>query len=339
IKHPQKLAVELDEQSLTYCELLYYVQVLSLILLNEYHVVPGDIVCQCVERSLSMVIGMMAIEMVGGVYCPLSSRDPQHRLYALVEQTQSHLILVHHQTKGKFIANSILLHIDLVYMGKGGEERVDVDYLSDILVTSNSIAYIIFTSGSTGLPKAAQIQQRNVTECMHSMVSIDAVNENDVVAQIARCSFDVHVLDIKGTLAIGACEPFTLDLINLLGTYNTEKCYIWNLYGPAETIICTYHHVQSITTMKTIPIGQTMPKYRCLVIDQYLQIVLIRQQGELYVGGVGVFAGYLGRDDLTAKALLEIDSQLFYRTGDLVTLDDNGLIHYQGRKDHQIKLH
>ncbi|CAF4146070.1 unnamed protein product, partial [Adineta steineri] len=43
MKHPQKLAVELDEQSLTYCELLYYVQVLSLTLLNEYHVFPGEI--------------------------------------------------------------------------------------------------------------------------------------------------------------------------------------------------------------------------------------------------------------------------------------------------------
>ncbi|CAF4148434.1 unnamed protein product, partial [Adineta steineri] len=95
MKHPQKLAVELDEQSLTYCELLYYVQVLSLTLLNEHHVVPGEIVCQCVERSLSMVIGIMGIEMAGGVYCPLSPRDPQHRLHALTQQTQSRLVLIH----------------------------------------------------------------------------------------------------------------------------------------------------------------------------------------------------------------------------------------------------
>ncbi len=55
MKHPQKLAVELDEQSLTYSELLYYVQRLSLHLLNHHCVVTGDIICQCVERSLSMV--------------------------------------------------------------------------------------------------------------------------------------------------------------------------------------------------------------------------------------------------------------------------------------------
>ncbi|CAF4757621.1 unnamed protein product, partial [Rotaria sp. Silwood2] len=52
--HPQKVAVELDDQSLTYSELLYYVQVLSLNLMNEQEVNVGDIVCQCVERSLSM---------------------------------------------------------------------------------------------------------------------------------------------------------------------------------------------------------------------------------------------------------------------------------------------
>jgi non-ribosomal peptide synthetase component F len=51
----QKIAVELDEQSLTYSELLHYVQVLSLNLLNIHHIVSGEIVCQCVERSLAMV--------------------------------------------------------------------------------------------------------------------------------------------------------------------------------------------------------------------------------------------------------------------------------------------
>ena len=52
MKHPQKLAVELDDQSLTYCELLHCVQILSL---NLIKVVPGEVICQCVERSLSMV--------------------------------------------------------------------------------------------------------------------------------------------------------------------------------------------------------------------------------------------------------------------------------------------
>jgi hypothetical protein len=51
----QKIAVELDEQSLTYDELLFYTQQLALCLMKEYDVKVGDIVCQCVERSISMV--------------------------------------------------------------------------------------------------------------------------------------------------------------------------------------------------------------------------------------------------------------------------------------------
>ena len=55
IEHSQKLAAELDDQSLTYSELLFYVQILAMNLLYTTSIVPGDVICQCVERSLSMV--------------------------------------------------------------------------------------------------------------------------------------------------------------------------------------------------------------------------------------------------------------------------------------------
>ncbi|CAF4307761.1 unnamed protein product, partial [Adineta steineri] len=55
--HPQKLAVLLDEQSLTYNELLFYVQQLALQIINNYDIKSGDIICQLSERSLSMIIG------------------------------------------------------------------------------------------------------------------------------------------------------------------------------------------------------------------------------------------------------------------------------------------
>ena len=88
-----------------------------------------------------------------------------------------------------------------------------------------------------------------------------------------------------------------------------------------------------------VPIGVPLPNYLCLIKDHLFQDVIINQEGELFVGGVGIFAGYLGRDDLTAKALVDIDGEMFYRTGDLVRLDNTGLLHYIGRKDHQVKLH
>ncbi|CAF1641002.1 unnamed protein product, partial [Adineta ricciae] len=134
-------------------------------------------------------------------------------------------------------------------------------------------------------------------------------------------------------------EPCNPNLIKLLVSYVTEKCTLWNVYGPAETVICTYYQINPITDTETIPIGISTNNYECLILDEYLQHVAISQEGQLLVGGVGVFEGYLERDDLNAKMLLEINNELFYRTGDLVRMDKNGLLHYKGRKDHQIKLH
>ncbi|CAF4173904.1 unnamed protein product, partial [Adineta steineri] len=401
MKHPQKVAVELDEQSLTYCELLYYVQVLSLTLLNECYIAPGEIVCQCVERSLSMVIGIMGIEMAGGVYCPLSPRDPQHRLHALTQQTQSRFVLVHGLTKTKFDHNIVLLEVNFILTAENNiENHIAVDILSNIVISSDSVAYIIFTSGSTGMPKATQVRHRNFIASIYSLVDIDTFNKYDTIVQMTRCSFDIHVQEILGTLMNGATlvmlhprgtldfeyladilnnkqitymhtvpsllhsfftfmaqwkssniikclrslcssgEPFLIKLIDLIVTMNMKRCRIWNLYGPAETTIgSTIHSVNIINNKKSVPIGLLFLNYHCMVVDELLQCVTIEQEGELFVGGVGVFAGYLGRDDLTAKSVVEINGELFYRTGDLVRIDNNGLLYYQGRKDYQIKLH
>jgi non-ribosomal peptide synthetase component F len=100
------------------------------------------------------VIGMMAIEMIGGIYCPLSPRDPQHRLHSLVQQTQSRLVLVDHLTKTKFDRIIISLDIESIVNINDVESDVDVNQLSNVIITPDCIAYIIFTSGSTGIPKA-----------------------------------------------------------------------------------------------------------------------------------------------------------------------------------------
>ncbi|CAF4229101.1 unnamed protein product, partial [Adineta steineri] len=399
MKHPQKLAVELDEQSLTYAELLYYVQVLSLTLLNEYLVAPGEAVCQCVERSLSMVIGIMAIEMAGGVYCPLSPRDPQHRLHTLTQQTRSRLVLIHHLTKTKFDDYTVSLDMDSILIINKLNTNMDYNCLSSVIMKGEEIAYIIFTSGSTGTPKAVQLRQQNFINSIAGFVQIDALHEDDVTIQIASSTFDAHIQEIVGSLICGATivmlhpqgnmdfqyinhilhdkqvtylvavpsylnhlcdflkqnrfppwilmrnincvgESVSSAFVEVLIQFVVESCRIWNLYGPAEVTLGTSCHLIDVTThMRNLPIGKSLPHYICLLLNNFFQPVVIQEESELFIGGVGVFAGYLRRDDLTAKALVDIDGQLYYRTGDLVTMDNNGLLHYQGRKDHQIKLH
>ena len=97
---------------------------------------------------------MMAVEVAGAVYCPLSPRDPRHRLHTLVQQTQSRLVLVHWLTKQGFHRDITSLDIHSILMGNEPKGGVNVHQLSHVITTAHSTAYIIFTSGSTGTPKA-----------------------------------------------------------------------------------------------------------------------------------------------------------------------------------------
>ncbi len=104
----------------------------------------------------------MAIEMAGGVYCPLSPQDPQYRLHALVQQTRSHLVLVHHLTKSMFNADIKSVNINLILIGNDANKSVDMNQFSHVVVAPDGIAYIIFTSGSTGTPKAVSDKNHTI---------------------------------------------------------------------------------------------------------------------------------------------------------------------------------
>ncbi|CAF1069105.1 unnamed protein product [Adineta steineri] len=400
MKYPQKLAVELDEQSLTYAELLYYSQCISLYLLYHYDVKSGDIVCQCVERSLAMVIGILSIAMVGGVYCPLSPQDPPQRLQTLLNQTHSRLVMIHFFTNSISEINVVRMNIDTAITVTDIYVDINLHKLSKVSVTPENIVFTIFTSGSTGIPKAVQLRHRNFTEFIHSFVHAGVLSKCDTIIQMARCSFDNHLLSLIGTLMTGGtlvmlrpngnmdleylaevlnqkqvtvmhCVPSLLNslftflkenkhrsavkclrslcsggetlnmkVVSLLKSLITSKCQIRNHYGPAEiTINCAYHLIDLDKEQMNIPIGRPLPNYRCLIVDKFSQNVYVGHEGELLVGGVGVFVGYFERDDLAAKVLININEQIFYKTGDLVQMNDSGSIHYVGRKDHQIKLH
>ena len=99
--------------------------------------------------------------MVGAVYCPLSPRDPTHRLETLLRETASRVTLVHQLTQDKLAGNVITYDIDSLVNTNSISDDVDFSPLSNVTatVTGESIAYVIFTSGSTGTPKAVSVHK------------------------------------------------------------------------------------------------------------------------------------------------------------------------------------
>ncbi|MCW5623124.1 MAG: amino acid adenylation domain-containing protein, partial [Burkholderiales bacterium] len=120
---------------------------------------------------------------------------------------------------------------------------------------------------------------------------------------------------------------------------------LWNLYGPTETTIwsAALRIEPRHLTGDTVPFGGAIANTRLHVLDDRLQPAPIGVDGELYIGGAGLSAGYWNRPDLTAAAFVPDPfstdpAARLYRTGDRVRFRDDGLLTFVGRRDHQIKL-
>ena len=116
-----------------------------------------------------------------------------------------------------------------------------------------------------------------------------------------------------------------------------------NTYGPSETTgSCTWSETQPD---RPVTIGRPLPGYWSAIIDDTLQPVAPGIEGELLIGGPGVGAGYLNREDLTAQKFITTSfngpggaPERAYRSGDLVRLNEEGDIEFLGRIDTQVKI-
>lgn len=134
---------------------------------------------------------------------------------------------------------------------------------------------------------------------------------------------------------------------------------LWNLYGATETTVwSTLHRVHARDLDAELPIGRPISGTRTYVLDESRRLLPAGVVGELWIGGVGVARGYLDRPELTAERFV-VDpfatlvaprdgvpdlraadtprAARMYRTGDLASLDHDGVLHYHGRADRQIK--
>ncbi|HEY0733388.1 MAG TPA: amino acid adenylation domain-containing protein [Herpetosiphonaceae bacterium] len=145
----------------------------------------------------------------------------------------------------------------------------------------------------------------------------------------------VRVINLAG-------EPLSRALAD--GLYQAvPTTRVYNLYGPSEDTTYSTYTLVAPHEPRPPTIGRPIANSQAYVLDAQMQPVPIGAVGELYLGGVGLARGYLGRPDLTAEKFIPdpfsaAPNARLYRTGDRARYRPDGAIEFLGRIDHQVKL-
>jgi amino acid adenylation domain-containing protein len=140
-----------------------------------------------------------------------------------------------------------------------------------------------------------------------------------------------------------AGEVFPMKYLRQLAEV-APSCELYNLYGPTETNVCTYYKVERerLASLEELPIGIACANTETFSVTPEGRLAGKGEVGELYVRGPAVTSGYWADSELTAKMVVPNQFQhqsdeKMYRTGDMVTVGDDGNYYFQGRRDSMIK--
>ena len=169
--------------------------------LREQGVGPDVLVGICVERSIEMVVGLLAILKAGGAYVPLDPEYPRERLAYMIEDSGIQLLLSQQRLLPSLpVASLQVIALDQPALWLDG-------YSSEspaVAIQALNLAYVIYTSGSTGKPKGAGNTHRALVNRLCWMQQAYGLDASDAVLQKTPFSFDVSVWEFFWPLMAGA---------------------------------------------------------------------------------------------------------------------------------------
>ncbi|WP_186381044.1 amino acid adenylation domain-containing protein [Paenibacillus xylanexedens] len=339
---PDALAVTCGAVQLTYIQLNQQANQLARYM-QERGVREHNLVGICLDKSVQMVVSILAVLKAGAAYVPIDPSYPPERLSYMLQDASPHTMVINSAGLEHLSMDSMnVICLDREY------EQISLESTKDIesTVASDSMAYVIYTSGSTGKPKGVMIAHRGVVNLALDNIETFAVTPADHVMQFASFSFDGSVFETMTALlsgaslhiyqrgedlgaflqrqhiTFGAFPPSVLATLEEEEVANLrvmivagEKCpaeliekynqhnRMYNSYGPSESTVAATVYQYRVEQPDSI--GRPITNSRVYILDQYLQPVPVGVQGEIYIAGRGLALGYLNKPDLTAERFVE----------------------------------
>jgi amino acid adenylation domain-containing protein len=205
---PDKVAVISSNQHISYGELNSRADRLAQYL-SLLGVGPDGLVGICLERSIELIVAMLATMKAGGAYIPLDPQYPKERLAFMLEDAQALVLLTKEEmieSLGEQPAKIVAVDSEWDEIARLADEH---PYRQD--ATPENLAYVIYTSGSTGNPKGSMIEHRSLANYIRTAAGAYGVSRDDRVLQFCSISFDISAEEIYPCLTSGGTLIFRND--------------------------------------------------------------------------------------------------------------------------------
>ncbi|UGQ48691.1 non-ribosomal peptide synthetase [Massilia endophytica] len=340
LRRPDALALQAGAESLSYDGLNRRANQLAHYL-RELGAAPGVLVGIHAERSIDMVIAVLAVLKAGAAYVPLDPAHPADRIAAILDDANAPLVLAQQPLAAATRAR-------IVALDRHDAWSSQPDSNPDCGVTGADLAYAIYTSGSTGKPKGVLNHHLGLANVTASLNAAYGIGQHSRLLQFMAFGFDVCVSEIAMALSSGAslhiepretlmgealpatlaqhrithlCIPSSVlpsipldaDLGQLaiitggdvlpatLARHWAARCRLFNSYGPTETTICATVFDCAQPFEGSVPIGRPLANVQLYILDAGGNPVPQGVVGELHIGGIQVSRGYLNRPEMTAE--------------------------------------
>lgn len=233
LETPDAPAISFGNNTMTYSQLDAQVTVIAQQLLGYTH---GEnvLIGLCIDRSLEMLVGLLAILKAGAAYVPLDPEYPEERIRYILEDSKASLVL----TTDDHLGNFKSLEVRCVSMTLGNMPEPSGKF-SLPQVNGDDLAYVIYTSGSTGKPKGVPISHQNIISSTEAR--FDYYDRNpEAFLLLSSISFDSSKAGIFWTLCSGGnlvitekrLEQDMVALANCIGKYGISHLLtLPTLYG------------------------------------------------------------------------------------------------------------